>query len=154
MASTKPSSSDNAKELKKLQKNIKLMNHQLRLKVDKAYVSKSNYRSDSSYGLEEKINRMIIDRDELKADKLVLKAKKLKLKNKELELMKKNDKLESQKQNLKAKIQDLKTAYHDLIHAGKNVDYDSFSCGHRCCESSSEDSFDEGGYVEDSSDED
>lgn len=42
MASTKPSSSDNAKELKKLQKNIKLMNHQLRLKVDKAYVSKSS----------------------------------------------------------------------------------------------------------------
>lgn len=40
MASTKPSSSDNAKELKKLREKIKLVNRKLRLKVNKAYVDK------------------------------------------------------------------------------------------------------------------
>ncbi|KAG9640657.1 hypothetical protein KCU95_g6956, partial [Aureobasidium melanogenum] len=139
MASTKPSSSEGAKELKKLQGDIKLMNRSLRLKINKAYIYKFRYLLDSRAGLEHKIKALVKERDKLK-------EKKLKLKKRER-------KLHGQKQDLKAKILDLKIAYRDLRHNNRDEDVESSSCSESCCYSSEEDSFDEDSVEKDSSEE-
>lgn len=100
------------------------------------------YCNNSPYSLEEEIEGLVVERDELKKDKLRLRDKKLKLKDRKLRLIKKNEKLQNQRQSLKVKVEDLKTAYHALKHSGQDEDDESLPCSDRCCEVS-EDSFDE-----------